>query len=83
MLRREREPPSKREPPSSAALVARRVTSRAALVKAWDAEPRYLLRELAALLSEQQRAALVQVWPKVLVLAEREEAKRRKSGPGQ
>ena len=61
------------------ARIGKGVSSCADLVAAWEAEPRYLLRELAALLPESRRPVLVQLWPKVLVLAERHAAKRRKS----
>ena len=52
------------------ALTRRAVESRASLVAAWAAEPRALLREMAALLDEAKRAQLVELWPRMLVLAE-------------
>ena len=54
-----------------AALAARGVVSRATLAAAWSKEPRFLLRELAALLDEARRAELVEVWPKLLVMSGR------------
>ena len=53
------------------ALSRRDVHSRASLAEAWQAEPRFLLRELAALLPEASRVVLIELWPKLLALAER------------
>jgi hypothetical protein len=52
-------------------MAAHGLTSRAALAAAWASEPKLLLRELGALLPEPRRAALVELWPKLLVVAER------------
>ena len=46
------------------------MTSRARLSAAWRTEPKFLLREVAAMLDEGPRAQLVEVWPRMLVLAE-------------
>ena len=52
-------------------LARRGIRSCATLAAAWQAEPKALLRELAALLPEAGRVALIELWPKLLVLAER------------
>ena len=54
-------------------LAARSVVSRRSLAAAWGSEPRFLLRELSALLPPQKRQALLAAWPKLLVQAERAE----------
>ena len=54
-----------------AALAARAIVSRRGLAAAWRTEPRFLLRELAALLDDGRgRAQLVELWPRLLVRAE-------------
>ena len=62
-----------------AALHARHIVSCAALQEAWSSEPRFLMRELAALLDESRRAELVGLWPKLLVMAERWKPRPRAS----
>ena len=52
------------------ALAQHRIQSCADLAKAWKANPRVLLREMAALLSEAKRLHLVEIWPLVLVQAD-------------
>lgn len=47
------------------------VFSRASLAARWREEPRFLLRELAALLPPAQRQRLLDAWPKMLLQAER------------
>ena len=54
-----------------ALLVTRRVWTGAALAAAWQEEPRFLLRELGALLPAEPRRALLELWPSMLVQAER------------
>ena len=54
-----------------ALLVTRRVCTGAALAAAWQEEPRFLLRELGALLPAEPRRALLELWPSMLVQAER------------
>jgi hypothetical protein len=54
-----------------AALEAQQIESCQALARAWSMEPKFLLRELAALLSEAKRPLLVELWPRLLVGAER------------
>ena len=42
-----------------------------ALAAAWQAEPRFLLRELGLLLPAEKRPVLLELWPGLLVQAER------------
>ena len=60
-----------------AALASAGLTSQAALAAAWAREPRLLLRPLAAMLDEPRRPHLVELWPRLLVVAERGDARRR------
>jgi hypothetical protein len=55
-----------------AALQHAAVFSRAALVSRWRVEPRFLLRELAALLQPGQRQALLDAWPKMQLQADKQ-----------
>eukprot|EP00967_Tisochrysis_lutea_P053928 scaffold67210_cov30-Tisochrysis_lutea.AAC.1 len=47
------------------------IFSRAALATKWKAEPRFLLRELAALLQPAQRQTLIDAWPRMQLQAEK------------
>ena len=51
------------------------VWSLRALSEQWVREPRFLLRELAALLPSAQRALLIEAWPALLLEAERKSSK--------
>ena len=62
------------------ALVRQRIESRSALVRVWAAQPRALLREIAALLEESRRPQLVELWPRMLVLAEQAQQKAAPAG---
>ena len=53
----------------------RRIEGRRSLASAWEDEPTLLLRELSRILPEPRRATLVELWPKLLVLAERAASK--------
>ena len=54
-----------------AALCERDVFSLAPLAAIWESEPRFLVREMAALLPQSSRPQLLELWPKLLVQAER------------
>ena len=54
----------------------RAITCLGTLVEVWATQPRFLLRELAALLDESRRPSLLELWPKVLLLAERQSERR-------
>jgi len=47
------------------------IFSRAALSRRWKAEPRFLLRELAALLPPTERQTLLDAWPKMHLQADK------------
>ena len=53
------------------ALAERNAFNLASNSEEWEQEPRYLLREIAALLPQSSRPKLLELWPKVLVQAER------------
>ena len=57
--------------PAAKEALARRVWCGRALAAAWQAEPRFLLRELGLLLPAEKRPVLLELWPGLLVQAER------------
>ena len=62
-----------------AVLSAAGLVSLRALVEAWAHDARCLLKPLLSLLESSRRPELVELWPRLLLAAERADAKRRQA----